>query len=141
MKGGIGWNLRISGVERYLYDIYLMFLSWEIDIKLCQSYTKIKSCIIKQIIFNNYATNLKTTISHCHWLKFWWCDAGYTDYMKWYYQLYLLKMQNKKYKRNKPDILRLLWNIDVFRLVAYLLNKICLILQILYKIAYIWIFV
>ena len=48
-----------------------MFLSREIDIKLCQNYTKTdicqilyKSCSIKQIIFNNYATNLKTTISH-----------------------------------------------------------------------------
>ena len=45
-------------------------LSREIDIKLCQIYTKIhiyailyKSCRIKQIIFNKYATNLKTTIS------------------------------------------------------------------------------
>ena len=40
-----------------------MFLSREIDIKLCQIYTKIqmyailyKSCSIKQIIFNKYAT-------------------------------------------------------------------------------------
>ena len=48
-----------------------MFLSREIDIKLCQNYTKsyiyqisYKSCNIKQTIFNNYATNLKTTISH-----------------------------------------------------------------------------
>ena len=49
-----------------------MFLSREIDIKLCQIHTKIhkygisynKCCSIKQIIFNKYATNLKTTISH-----------------------------------------------------------------------------
>ena len=48
-----------------------MFLSREIDIKLCQNYTKTyiyqisyKSCSIKQTIFNNYATNLKTTIYH-----------------------------------------------------------------------------
>ena len=47
-----------------------MFLSREIDIKLCQNYTKTyiyqilyKIRSIKQIIFNNYATNLKTTIS------------------------------------------------------------------------------
>ena len=32
-----------------------------------------------------------------------------------------------------------LWDIIIFRLVAYLLNMICLRLQILYKIAYIWI--
>ena len=46
-------------------------------------------------------------------------------------------MQNKKKKYNmrKPEILRLLWDIVVFRLVAYLLNMICLILKLLYKIA------
>ena len=48
-----------------------MFLSQEIDIKLCQNYTKTyiyeiwyKISSIKQIIFNKYATNLKTTLSH-----------------------------------------------------------------------------
>ena len=53
-KGVIGWNLRISGVEWYIKDFYPMFLSQEIDIKLCQIYTKIhiyailyKSCSIK----------------------------------------------------------------------------------------------
>ena len=47
-----------------------MFLSREIDIKLCQNYTKTYQCkilckirSIKQIIFNKYATNLNTTIS------------------------------------------------------------------------------
>ena len=48
-----------------------MFWSQEIEIKLCQIYTKIhiyailyKSCSMKQIIFHKYETNLKTTISH-----------------------------------------------------------------------------
>ena len=48
-----------------------MFLSREINIKLCQIYTKIhidailyKRCSIEQVIFDKYATNLKTTISH-----------------------------------------------------------------------------
>ena len=70
MKGGIGWNLRTSRVDRDLYKFYLMFLSWEIDIKLCQICTKIfifdilyKNHRFKQIIFSKYATNLKTTIS------------------------------------------------------------------------------
>ena len=47
-----------------------MFLSREIDIKLCQNYTKTyiyqilcKIRSIKQIIFNKYATNLNTKIS------------------------------------------------------------------------------
>ena len=42
-----------------------MFLSREIDIKLCENYTKTyiyqilyKNCSIKQIIFNKYATKL-----------------------------------------------------------------------------------
>ena len=35
-------------------------------------------------------------------------------------------MQNKNYNRGKPKILRLLWDIVVFRLVVYLLNMICL---------------
>ena len=43
MKNGIDW---ISGVELYLLDIYLMFLSREIDIKLCQNYTKTYICKI-----------------------------------------------------------------------------------------------
>ena len=38
----------------------------------------------------------------------------------------------------KPEILSLVWDIVVFRLVAYLLNMICFISQILYKIAYIY---
>ena len=70
MKGGIGWNLRISGVDWYIQVIYLMFLSREIDIKRFKNYTKtyickilFKICSIEQIIFNKYATNLKTTIS------------------------------------------------------------------------------
>ena len=51
-------------------DIYLTFLSREIDIKLCQNYTKIyiyeilyKSSRFKQIIFSKSATNLKTKIT------------------------------------------------------------------------------
>ena len=42
-----------------------MFLSQEIDIKLCQNLHKIwyKILSFKQIIFSKYATNLKTTIS------------------------------------------------------------------------------
>ena len=47
-----------------------MFLSWEIDIKLCQICTKIfifdilyKNHRFKQAIFNKYPTNLETKIS------------------------------------------------------------------------------
>ena len=41
MKGGIGWNLSILGVDWDPLKFNLMFLSQEIDIKLCQIYTKI----------------------------------------------------------------------------------------------------
>jgi len=43
------------------------------------------------------------------------------------------KIKIKNYNRSKPEILRHLWDIVVFKLVAYLLNMICLILiQIAY---------
>jgi len=33
MKGGVGWNLSILGVDRVPWEFYLMFLSREIDNK------------------------------------------------------------------------------------------------------------
>ena len=63
MKNEIEWRYRLKPQN-------LRSLSREIDIKLCQNYTKTYLCKIlykirniKQIIFNKYATNLKTTIS------------------------------------------------------------------------------
>ena len=61
-------------IETYKSSIWCscleQFLSLEIDIKLCQNYTKtfkckilFKICSIKQIIFNKYSTILKTEIS------------------------------------------------------------------------------
>ena len=44
------------------------------------------------------------------------------------------KLLNSNYNRSKPKLLRLLCDIVVFRLVAYLLNMICLNLWISYKI-------
>ena len=70
IKGGLGWNLSILGVDRDPWEFYLMILSREIDVKLCQMYMKIYICKIlyknsrfKLIIFRKYTTNLKTTIS------------------------------------------------------------------------------
>ena len=40
----------------------------------------------------------------------------------------------KNYNSSKPEILRLLWDIVVFR-YGFVLNMICLVLQLLYKIA------
>ena len=46
------------------------------------------------------------------------------------------KLLNSNYKRSKPKFFRLPWDIVVFRLVAYLLNMICLKLRILYQISH-----
>ena len=59
--------------------------------------------------------------------------------MKKYYQLYLLKRQNKNFKSSKLEILRLLWDI-IFRLVAYLLYMICLSLLHLNKVVLIYVY-
>ena len=40
MKECIGWNLSFLGVNWDPLEFYLMFLSREIDIKLCQIYIK-----------------------------------------------------------------------------------------------------
>ena len=40
--------------------------------------------------------NHVTIILRCHWLKLWWRNN--TDYMKWYYQLYLLNFFEKYLK-------------------------------------------
>ena len=42
------------------------------------------------------------------------------------YIYYKCKIKIKNYNRSKPEILRLMWDIIVFRLVAYFLNMICL---------------
>ena len=64
-----------------------MFLSREIDIKLCQNYTKtfifIRLCIRVVVSNSIVVTCLSlyhvTSILHCHWWKFWWRYTDYTD--------------------------------------------------------------
>ena len=58
-----------------------------------------------------------------------------------YKHIYLMFLSRDidNYNRRKSKILRLLWDIVVFRLVAYLLKMIFLMLQLLYKIGYIYI--
>ena len=41
MKGGIGWKLITLALDNDPGKLYLMFLSREIDLQLCQIYTKI----------------------------------------------------------------------------------------------------
>ena len=72
-KNGRGYSLKtnhFSSLNRDTRKLYLMFLSREINIELCQIYTKIhvytilyRNSRFKQIIFSKYATNQKTTIS------------------------------------------------------------------------------
>ena len=59
IKGGICWKLITLALYRDPWKLYLMFLFREIDIQLCQIYTKIniytilyKSSRFKQIIFS-----------------------------------------------------------------------------------------
>ena len=69
-------------------------------------------------IFSKYATNLKTTISRRS-LK----TLGLL--------LLLFEFNNN---RSKSEFYMFLWDILVFRLVAYLLNMICFKLRLLYQI-------
>ena len=41
MKGGIGWKLITLAHDHDPWKLYLMFLSQETDLQLCQIYTKI----------------------------------------------------------------------------------------------------
>ena len=106
-----------------------MFLSREIDIKLYQNYTKRIYVRYTSVSRNKNSLQWQcsilvmwwrhvTIILHCHCLKYWWHSNN---------------------NRSTPEFLRLLWNIVFFRLVAYLLNMIFLILRILYKILHIYV--
>ena len=64
------WKLIPLALDRDPWKLYLMILSGEIDLQLCQIYTKIniytilyKSSGFNKIKFSKYATNLKTMIS------------------------------------------------------------------------------
>ena len=123
---------------------------------------KIRS--IKQTILKKYSTNMKMTISHrilrisdLLLLKFFiFYFALYRDiianiimyslYSPYYVTRTFTNVSAVSLSRVSVcitwpvyctaigGILRLLWDIVIFRLVAYLLNMICLILWILYKI-------
>ena len=67
------------------------------------------------------------------WIKVVLLNRSYSTNTKPIWNDYIPVQEPDNYYRSKPEIFR------VFRLVSYLLNMICLNLQILYKIAYIWI--
>ena len=89
-----------------------MFLSREIDVKLCQNYTKTYVCKIFIRISITWPELLPMTVQYTGHV----IQTGDTH-----------------------EFFRLLWDIVVFRLVTYLLNMVCLILRILYKIWYIYV--
>ena len=67
-------------------------------------------------------------------------NIKYSIIVTWYGRInyiinYLLqhKLLKPKHNRSNPKFFKLLWNIVIFRLVAYLLNMICLNLRFLYK--------
>ena len=69
------------------------------------------------------------------WAVFWFW-SGYTDVSIMLSVIYLKieKLLNSNNIKSKPKLFRLFWDIVVFRLVAYLFKKICLMLQLSYKI-------
>ena len=140
-----------------LYIIYYIPILIYTKIGIYQILYKISR--FKQIIFSKYATNLKTTISQrsLNNLDFFLLLFGFNDlkdlihkYNTWtrtwpelppmavnyccHVSPSLSHDQYTDLPLVGPKLLRLLWDIVVFRLVAYLLNMICLILQLLYNI-------
>ena len=78
-------------------------------------------------------------ILHCHWWEFWSRD---TDVL---ITLLIVSIKNEKLLNSnnngsKSEIFRLLWDIVVFKLVAYLLNMIYLELKTLHQILHIYMF-
>ena len=122
-----------------------MFLSREIGIKLCQNYTKTYICKITSVSCDQnslqwecsllvtwYRWRHVTIILHYHWLEFWW-HAPDAKIILSIISIRNENLLNSNDNRSQLEFLRFLWDILAFRLVAYLLNMICLILQIWYK--------
>ena len=119
-----------------------MFLSREIDIKLCQNY--IKTLYVRymsvsrdqnslwwqcSILVTWYRRRHMTIIMQCYWLEFWWHVPDVQIILS-IISIKNEKLVNSNNYRSKPDFQAPLCDIAIFRLIAYLLNMICLILQI-----------
>ena len=127
-----------------------MFLSWDLDIKLCQNYTK-------KFIFKLYVritwpelrpmavqytghvipTETRDSNTTLPLAGVWW-HVPDAEIISSILSIIDEKLLNSYNKRSKLKFLRLFWDIVVFRLVAYLLNMISLILRILYKILHMY---
>ena len=75
-----------------------------------------------------YRNRHVTLIVHCHWLGCWKHGPGVKIILS-STSIKFERLLNSKNNRSTPEFLRLLWDIVVYRLVAYLLNMICLILN------------
>jgi len=133
-----GWNLRISGVERYISDVPVS-RNWH------KTVLKSRRLYVKYTFLSRDQNPLQ-----------WQCSILVTWYIRRHVKNTALplvrvlvtfistkkeKLLNSNNNRSKIEFLRLLLVIVVFRLVAYLLNMICLMLQILYKIVHIYVFI
>ena len=67
MKGGIGWKQITLALDCDPWKLYLMFLSRETDLQLCQIYTKINIYTILYCLTRN-STNGSAVK--------WWRDTG-----------------------------------------------------------------
>ena len=127
-----------------------MYLSEEIDIKLYQNFTKriyVRYTSVSRttnslqwqcsILVTWYRWRHVTVILHCHWLELWWRVPD-AEIILSIISIIDEKLLNSYNNRSKLKFLRLFWDIVVFRLVAYLLNMISLILRILYKILHMY---
>ena len=100
MKGCIGWNLRILGVDRNPLEFYLLSLSRGIDVELCQIYTKIyiykimhKNSRFKYIICNKCNQSENNDIPEEHEnLKF----LSFTVHQLSFFRFSPLKENNKE---------------------------------------------
>jgi len=127
-----------------------MFLSREIVLKLCQIYTKIiymQFCIKVVVLNRSYSANTQPIWKWLNTSKpenlrfaplifFLFCifnrfNCTYSPYSPYYVTITssngsaVYWSRDTDRNRRKPEILRLLWDIIVFRLVEYMLNMIC----------------
>ena len=114
-----------------------MFLSQEIDRKTISNLYK-NSFICSRTLTNESAIYW-SRVSVCMTGLVYCTSIGGSFDTDFYIILSIIsiKNKNKNYKIIFEETLRFLWDIFVFRLVAYLLNMICLNLLFLNKIVYI----
>ena len=69
MKGGIDWKRFTLALDREPWKLYLMFLSWETHLQICQIYTKIN---IYTILYKAMGLNRSNSANKQPILKRWY---------------------------------------------------------------------